>query len=118
MVVDEDVLGVSSSKRTLFTREKLRAGEHDPKGLLDLVSTSASALEHTKKLELLKASGYILISKNKASEAEKFNAATVRLELGLGGPSVSDTVLFGTNVLSTVGVLSERNIQDIENNYT
>ena len=65
MVVDEDVLGVSSSKRTLFTREKLRAGEHDPKGLLDLVSTSASALEHTKKLELLKASGYILTSKNK-----------------------------------------------------
>ena len=116
-VVDEEGAGASSLKRTLFTREKLRAGEHDPKGLLDLVSTSTSALEHTKKLELLKAAGYILTSKNNASEAEKFNAATVRLELGLGGQSVSDTVLFGTNVLSTAGVLSKKNIQDIENNY-
>ena len=116
-VVDEEVPGAPSSKRTLLTREKLRAGEHDPKGLLDLVSTSTSALEHTKKLELLKASGYILNSKDKASEAQKFNAATVRLELGLGGQSVSDTVLFGTNVLSTAGVLSKKNIQDIENNY-
>ena len=116
-VVDEDIAGASSLKRTLFTREKLRAGEHDPKGLLDLISTSTSALEHTKKLELLKAAGYILTSKNKASEAEKFNAATVRLELGLGGQSVSATILFGTNVLSTAGVLSKKNIQDIENNY-
>ena len=78
---------------------------------------TTNALGHTKKLELLKAAGYIFTSKNKASEAEKFNAATERLELGLGGQSVSDTVLFGTNVLSTAGVLSKRNIQDIENNY-
>ena len=115
-VIDEDGFGSSSQKRALMTRERLRAGEHDPMGLLDLVSTSTSALEHTKRLELLKAAGFILNSKKVASDAEKLNAATMRLELGLGGHSVPDTLLFGTKVLSTAGVLSKKNIQDIENN--
>ena len=114
-VIDDDGAGGSSHKRALMTREKLRAGEHDPRGLLDLVNTSTSALEHTKRLELLKAAGFILNSKKVASNAERLNAATMRLELGLGGQSVPDTILFGTKVLSTAGVLSKKNIQDIEN---
>ena len=40
-----------------MTRERLRAEQHDPKGLLDLVRTTTSAQEHTKKLELLKSAG-------------------------------------------------------------
>ena len=55
-------------------------------------------------------------SKDFASNAERLNAATMRLELGLGGQSVPDTLLFGTKVLGTTGVLSKKNIQDIENN--
>ena len=105
-IIDGDGIGGSSQKRALMTRERLRAGEHDPRGLLDLVSTSTNALEHTKRLELLKATGYILNSKKVASDAERLNAATMRLELGLGGQSVPDTLLFGTKVLSTAGVLS------------
>ena len=116
-VIDEDGFGSSSQKCALMTRERLRAGEHDPRGLLDLVSTSTSALEHTKRLELLKAAGFILNSKKVASDAQRLNAATMRLELGLGGQSVPDTILFGTKVLSTAGVLSKKNIQDIENNH-
>ena len=46
-------------KNVLITREKLRAGLQDPKGLLDLVESSTNALEHTKKLELLKTSGLL-----------------------------------------------------------
>ena len=115
-VIDEDGFGSSSQKHALMTRERLRAGEHDPRGLLDLVSTSTSALEHTKRLELLKAAGFILNSKKVATDAQRLNAATMRLELGLGGQSVPDTILFGTKVLSTAGVLSKKNIQDIENN--
>ena len=59
----EDLLGSDSvsgtvKKRTLLTREKLRAGMHDPKGLLNLVGHSTNALDRTKKLELLKGAGY------------------------------------------------------------
>ena len=46
-----------SPKKTLRTRERLRAGLHDPRGLLNLVGSSTNALERTKKLELLKSSG-------------------------------------------------------------
>ena len=58
----EDLLGSDSGsgavkKRTLLTREKLRAGMHDPKGLLNLVGHSTNALDRTKKLELLKSAG-------------------------------------------------------------
>ena len=35
-------------KNVLLTREKLRAGLTDPKGLLNLVDSSTNALEHTK----------------------------------------------------------------------
>ena len=49
-----------SKKNVLFTREKLRAGLHDPKGLLDLVGFSTNALERTKKIEQLKSSGLLV----------------------------------------------------------
>ena len=44
-------------RSALLTREKLRAGLHDPKGLLDLEGPTTSAIERTKRLELLKRSG-------------------------------------------------------------
>ena len=66
-----------SGKKVLMTRERLRAGLHDPKGLLNLVGSSTDALERTKKLELLKSAGFCFDGKNKnASFSEKFNAAT------------------------------------------
>ena len=61
-MIDEDGFGSSSQKRALMTGERLRSGEHDPRGLHDLVSTSTTALEHTKRLELLKAAGFNLNS--------------------------------------------------------
>ena len=69
-VTAESGLGGSSVKRALMTRERLRAGTHDPKGLFDLVSTSTNALEHTKKLELLKAAGFILNPPKNSSNTE------------------------------------------------
>ena len=105
----------SPNKRILLTREKLRAGLHDHRGLLDLSDSSTNALERTKRLELLKSSG--LLPESKGSKfTGKLNAATTRLELGLGGQSVSDTLLFGAKVLSIPGVLSDKNISDIESN--
>ena len=66
-----------SGKKVLMTRERLCAGLHDPKGLLNLVGSSTDALERTKKLELLKSAGFYFDGKNKnASFSEKFNAAT------------------------------------------
>ena len=53
-----------------MTRVKLRAAQHDPKGLPDLVDTSTNALEHAKKLELLKSKGYILHSDRNRSMTE------------------------------------------------
>ena len=101
-ITADDGIGGASKQRALMTRERLRAGQHDPKGLLDLVSTSTSALEHTKKLELLKSAGFIFDSTDKKlSVAEQFNAAAVRLDLGLGGQSIADSLLFGAKVLST-----------------
>ena len=116
-ITENEGIGGSSTGRALMTREKLRAAQHDPKGLIDLVDTSTNALEHAKKLELLKSKGYILHSNRNRSMTEKFNAAEVRLDLGLGGQSISDTLLFGARVLSTPGVLSAKNIKDIENNF-
>ena len=49
--------------------------------------------------------------------AEQFNAAAVRLDLGLGGQSIADSLLFGAKVLSTPGVLTKKNINDTENNF-
>ena len=116
-ITENEGMGGSSTGRALMTREKLRAAQHDPKGLLDLVNTSTNALEHAKKLELLKSKGYILHPNRNRSMTEKFNAAEVRLDLGLGGQSITDTILFGARVLSTPGVLSAKNIKDIENNF-
>ena len=110
-----DDLGGTSKKRTLLTREKLRAGMHDPRGLLDLAGPSTNALDRTKKLELLKSAGYDFNNKSK-SFSDKLNAATLRLELGLGGHSINDTLLFGARVLNLPGFLSRKNTSDIENN--
>ena len=74
----------SPKKRVLVSREKLRAGLHDPRGLLDLEGSSTSALERTKKLELLKNTG-CLFDKKYISFADKLNSAVLRLELGVGG---------------------------------
>ena len=51
-------LGCASKKQALMTREKLRAGMSDPRGLLRMVSSSSNALERTKQLEILKSSGF------------------------------------------------------------
>ena len=110
-----DDLGGTSKKRTLLTREKLRAGMHDPRGLLDLAGPSTNALDRTKKLELLKSADYDFNNKSK-SFSDKLNAATLRLELGLGGHSINDTLLFGARVLNLPGFLSRKNTSDIENN--
>ena len=111
----EDCGKSSTDKRTLMTRQRLRAGVDDPKGLLDLGGTSTDALERTKKLELLKNAGYNFDALGKTFP-ERFNAATLRLDLGLGGHVAADTLVLGAKVLSTPGALSKKNISDIENN--
>ena len=106
-----------AKKNVLITREKLRMGLHDPKGLLDLVGPTTNALERTKRLELLKTSG--LLNKSQGSKwsfSEKLNEATGRLDLGLGGLSVNESLTFGEKVLSSPGFLTAKNISDIENN--
>ena len=105
----------SIKKNVLKTREKLRAGLHDPKGLLDLVGSSTNALEHTKKLELLKSSGLLSKTKGTRSFSERLKRAKERLDLGLGGQSVSDSLTFGAKVLSSPGFLSLKNISEVEN---
>ena len=106
-----------STKKALMTRERLRAGLHDPRGLLNLVGSSTDALERTKKLELKKSAGWCFDDKKKnTSFAEKLSAATWRSQLGLGGQVSGDTLLFGQKVLSNPGSLSYKNISDIEHN--
>ena len=112
--------GSVTKKQALLTREKLRAGAHDPRGLLKMVGSSTNALERAKQMEILKCSGYGL-DENKKSQgkipfADKLQMARTRLELGLRGHALSDTLLFGAKVLSTPGVLTPKNISDIENN--
>ena len=114
--VESERVGEGSSKKVLLTREKLRAGLHDKKGLLDLIGTSTNALERTKKLELLKSSGLLFDSKGKTSFEDNLSAALLRLNLGLGGSSISDSLLFGARVLSIPGYLSKKNISAVENN--
>ena len=89
----------------LLTREKLRSGLHDPKGLLDLAGPSTNALDRTKKLELLKGAGWNFTG-NSSPFYDRLNAAELRLNLGLGGHSVRETQLFGAKVLSLPGFLS------------
>ena len=55
--------GEPEKKSVLLTRERLRQGLNDPKGLLDLIGPSTNALERTKRLELLKNSGLLKESK-------------------------------------------------------
>ena len=106
-----EALAGASSKKALVTREKLRAGMHDQKGLLNLVGSSTDALEKTKRLELLKTAGIDSSANNaRSSFADKLNAASLRLELGLGGHTAADTLLFGAKVLSCPGFLSRKNI--------
>ena len=109
--------GQSEKKNILITREKLRMGLHDPKGLLDLVGSTTNALERTKRLELLKTSG--LMNKTQGARKSfsvKLNEATDRLVLGLGGLSVNDALTFGAKVLSLPGFLTAKNISEVENN--
>ena len=113
----------SSKKQALMTREKLRAGLHDARGLLDLAGPSTHALERTKKLELLKSAGFLSkiqgasSSSDKRSFSDKLVAAALRLDLGVGGHKVADTLLFGAKVLSSPGFLSPKNITEVENNF-
>ena len=109
--------GHTEKKNILITREKLRMGLHDPKGLLDLVGSTTNALERTKRMELLKTSGMTNKSQGtRKSFSVKLNKATDRLELGLGGLSVNDTLTFGAKVLSLPGYLTAKNISEVENN--
>ena len=50
------------------------------------------------------------------SFSDRLNAAIQRLDLGLGGHSIADTLLFGAKVMSCPGALSKKNITDVENN--
>ena len=98
----------ATKKSVLVTRAKIRAGQHDPKGLLDLMGTTTNALERTKKLELLKSPGLLNKSQNsKRSFSEKLN---------VGGHKVRESITFGAKVLSSPGFLSEKNILEVENN--
>ena len=105
---------VSTRKKVLLTRERLRAGLHSPKGLLDLIGSSTNALDQTKRLELLKAEG--MSFKGTKSFSDKLSAAILQLDLGLGGHSMQDTLLFGAKVLSCPGSITKKNTTDIENN--
>ena len=112
--------GTAVRRNVLLTREKLRAGLHDPKGLLDLEGPSTNAIERTKRLELLKSSGLLVKNQSnrpftRLSFSDKLNEAKVRLALGLGGQSVRDTLTFGAKVLSSPGFLTPKNISDVEN---
>ena len=81
-------LGCASKKQALLTREKLRSGIHDPRGLLSMVGSSTNALERGKKLELLKSAGFGFVQNKKSpgkySFADRCIMAMTRLELGLG----------------------------------
>ena len=106
----------TSKKRVLLTREKLRAGMHDPRGLLNLVGPSTNALERTKRLELLKSAGLLFDDKRPKSFSDKLSAATLRLDTGMGGQAIDDTLLFGAKVLCTPGFLTPKNVSDVQNN--
>ena len=103
-------------KHVLVTRQKLRAGLDDPRGLLNLATSSTNALERTKQLELLKTSGWLQNQRGVMSVADKLNEAIVNVDLGLAAHRPRDTLLFGAQVLNCPGFLTNRNISDIENN--
>ena len=113
LVTTERTLQNTPKKKVLMTREKLRAGLHDPRGLLNITASSTNAIERMKRLELLKSAGVDFESQTKSSFSEKLNAAIARLDLGLGGHSLRDSLLFGAKVLSVPRSLSTKNISDI-----
>ena len=80
------------------------------------MDSSTNALEQTKNLELLNTAGFQFNSQNKTTYADRLNSAILRLDLGMGAHSLSDTYLFETKVLSSPGFLSKKNITEIENN--
>ena len=98
--------GRTVKKSVLVTREKLRAGVDDPKGLLNLVDSSTNALEQAKKLELLKNAGLLQKLKGK-SFSNKLKQAIINLDLGLGGQKAGDTLVFGAKVLSSPGFFEQ-----------
>ena len=108
--------GQAQKKSVLVTRQKLRAAQLDPKGLLNLVDASTNALERTKQLEMLKTSGWLDRGNRKRSFANKLHDATAHVEIGLAGHIADDTLVFGQNVMSAPGFLSAKNISDIQNN--
>ena len=73
-VTMSDTVDGTPTKKVLMTREKLRAAQLDPRGLLNLVDSSTIALERAKKNEFLKTSGYGFNSQRKRSFADKLNA--------------------------------------------
>ena len=78
---------------------------------------STTALDRTKRLELLKGAGMSFKGPSR-SFSDRLNAAIQRLDLGLGGHSIADTLLFGAKVMSCPGALSKKNITDVENNLS
>ena len=107
-VMTDDTVDTSSKKKVLMTRQSLRSAGLDPRGLLNLENSSTSALEQAKTLELLKCAGYSFSSTGKKSFPDRFNAARVRLDSGMGGQSISDSLLFGAKVLSCPGALHKK----------
>ena len=66
---------------------------------------------------MLKTAGIDSAAKNfRSSFTDKLHAASLRLELGLGGHTAADTLLFGATVLSCPGFLSRKNVSEVENN--
>ena len=96
----------------LLTDQKLRAALHNPNGLLDLVGSSTSALDQTRRLELLK--GADVSFRGTKSFSDKLNAVVLQLDL-------SERILYGgyvtiwAKVLSCTGSISKKNTTDIEN---
>ena len=108
--------GQAAKKNILVTRQKLRAAQLDPKGLLNLVSVSSNALERAKQLEMRKTAGLLQNNIRKRSFPDRFQDAKVRVDLGLAGQEAGDTLVFGQKVMSAPGFLSAKNVSDVQNN--
>ena len=96
-------------------REKLRAGINHPTGLLNHVDSSTNALQRTKKLELLKTSGFLLNKQGLNSFENKLEAENYALiQRPIGGHTIEDTLLFEAKVMSSSGFLLPKNFTEIE----
>ena len=100
--------GCGSKKQALITREKLRSGLHDPRGLHKMVSSYTNALERAKKMEILKCAGYVFDeNKNLPGEtsfADKLQTAKTRLELGFGGHALKCFFFLGVKKFTVVSL--------------